>query len=291
MRGYGRRTLALSVVVGLIGLVGPSSATAATQIGETFTPNLTDGNVTEIQSGSPASQYAAPVPGGVITSWSFQASASPPPQLKFKVARQVAGNDFRIVGEEGPHAPTAGVLNTYPAQIAVQAGDVIGLFFDGIGHGTRSASGYTIRYVGGDQPPGTTATFGGLSTGFQLDVSAILEPDADNDGFGDETQDACPADPALQEAPCDRIAPDTTITGQPKAKTKKKSATFSFTSSEAGSTFECSLNGAPFTSCTSPLTVKGKKGKNNFKVRATDSAGNVDPTPASVDWKVKKKKR
>ena len=33
-----------------------------------------------------------------------------------------------------------------------------------------------------------------------------------------------------------------------------------------------------------------KKGKNTFAVRATDAAGNGDPTPVTYDWKVKKKK-
>jgi hypothetical protein len=35
--------------------------------------------------------------------------------------------------------------------------------------------------------------------------------------------------------------------------------------------------------------VKVKKGKHTFQVRATDAAGNIDPTPASDAWKVKKK--
>ena len=96
-----------------------------------------------------------------------------------------------------------------------------------------------------------------------------------------------------EQPPPDADPPDTTITGQPKAKTKKKKATFEFTGTDARAvaSFECSLNGAPFTTCTSPLTVKGKKGKNRFEVRAKDAAGNVDPTPATDDWKVKKKKK
>ena len=66
----------------------------------------------------------------------------------------------------------------------------------------------------------------------RLNIAATLEADADADGFGDETQDACPADPALQDAPCDRVAPDTQITQSPEAKGRKKTATFAFTSSE-----------------------------------------------------------
>jgi Ca2+-binding RTX toxin-like protein len=33
-------------------------------------------------------------------------------------------------------------------------------------------------------------------------VSGVIEPDADHDGYGDETQDACPAEAALHVAPC-----------------------------------------------------------------------------------------
>jgi hypothetical protein len=89
----------------------------------------------------------------------------------------------------------------------------------------------------------------------------------------------------------DGSPPDTTITGGPKSKEKKGKATFTFISSEAGSTFECSLDGGPFESCTSPEEVKVKKGKHEFAVRARDAAGNVDPSPASQSWTVKKKKK
>jgi Tol biopolymer transport system component len=89
----------------------------------------------------------------------------------------------------------------------------------------------------------------------------------------------------------DSVPPETTITKHPKDKTKKKQATFEFTSTEPGSTFECSLDGAPFAPCTSPETVKVKKGKHSFEVRARDAAGNVDGSPAGDSWKVKKKKK
>ena len=89
----------------------------------------------------------------------------------------------------------------------------------------------------------------------------------------------------------DTVAPETTISKGPKKKSKKKKATFEFASSEAGSTFACSLNGAAPSPCTSPLKVKGKKGKNTFTVTATDAAKNADATPATYSWKVKKKKK
>jgi hypothetical protein len=41
-----------------------------------------------------------------------------------------------------------------------------------------------------------------------LDLSATLEPDADHDGFGDETQDQCPTNASTQGA-CPVIASHT----------------------------------------------------------------------------------
>ena len=38
--------------------------------------------------------------------------------------------------------------------------------------------------------------------GTTLLVSGVLEPDADHDNYGDESQDACPAEASLHVAPC-----------------------------------------------------------------------------------------
>ncbi len=85
----------------------------------------------------------------------------------------------------------------------------------------------------------------------------------------------------------DTVAPDTTITGNPPNPTLNTSATFTFTSNEAGATFQCSLDGAAFTSCTSGQTYTALAlGSHTFQVRAVDPAGNVDPTPASYTWNV-----
>jgi hypothetical protein len=79
-------------------------------------------------------------------------------------------------------------------------------------------------------------------------------------------------------------APETTITGQPPSRTNNTSATFTFSSSKPGSTFQCSLD-AVQAACTSPRTYTGlAAGAHTFQVRATDAAGNVDPTPASYTW-------
>jgi predicted outer membrane repeat protein len=104
-----------------------------------------------------------------------------------------------------------------------------------------------------------------------------------------EVQPTPPGQQNPPTSPADAAAPDTAITGGPKSKTRKRSAKFEFTSTEPGSTFACSLDGGPFESCASPDELKVKKGKHHFEVRATDAAGNADATPATLDWKVKKK--
>jgi hypothetical protein len=90
----------------------------------------------------------------------------------------------------------------------------------------------------------------------------------------------------------DSTPPETTIAKGPKDTTKKKTATFIFSSSEPGSTFECRLDGnLGFSPCTSPQKVrKISLGKHTFEVRATDQAGNTEAAAATDQWRVKKRK-
>jgi hypothetical protein len=92
------------------------------------------------------------------------------------------------------------------------------------------------------------------------------------------------------ETPCadgDTKAPQTEITKAPKRKTEKTTVKVKFRSSEPDSTFECKLDGKSFKPCTSPRKVKHlDDGKHKFRVRATDAAGNTDPTAAKAKFKV-----
>jgi glycosyltransferase involved in cell wall biosynthesis len=84
----------------------------------------------------------------------------------------------------------------------------------------------------------------------------------------------------------DTTPPETTIDSGPQGSVASTSATFSF-SSEAGATFECSLDGSPWSGCSSPKTYNGlADGQHTFGVRAIDQAGNVDATPAERVWTV-----
>lgn len=281
----------------------PPAAGAATTVGKTFTPDESClVNTTFLMSGVPG--FTVPS-DGVITSWSFQAPATfVPSAIKLKMARPAGGNDFTIVGESDPESPAVSQLNSFPTRIPVLAGDIVGLHTASpdlrfCGHTLVSTTYHRLQNA--DPPPGTTATFM-PDADFEIDTAAGLEPDADRDGFGDETQDNCLglANPGqgdgdgdgLGTACDDEVSPNTLITSKPKDKTKKKQATFTFTGTDARAvaSFECSLDGGVFTTCTSPYTVKVKKGKHTFAVEAIDQAGNVG-APATDTWKRKRKKK
>jgi len=103
--------------------------------------------------------------------------------------------------------------------------------------------------------------------------------------------------PRPEPDPADRLAPQTKIDKAPRARSSKTTVAFEFSANEAAR-FECKLEGKKvkkgldeFSSCSSPRKYKKlKPGKYTFAVRATDTAGNVDGTPASQKFVVTKKK-
>ena len=127
---------------------------------------------------------------------------------------------------------------------------------------------------------------------FTLNVSGPPAPPAPDPGGGGGGEPP-PGDGGGGEVRrADTEPPDTTITSSPRRKTTKRRATFTQTSTEPASTFQCSLDGAAFRSCRSPFTTpKLARGVHNFGVRAIDAAGNVDGTPATYRWKIKRKRK
>jgi hypothetical protein len=244
---------------------------------------------TLVQAASAGSTYAAPF-DGVITSWGSRGWLS---SISFKVARLGVGGTFTILAADGPRTYTgaAGELQSYPVRFTVRQGDVLAIQMPAsLNHLCFPGdTGDSIGWRSGDVGPGASSSFEQTNPDESIPVQATIEHDADGDGYGDETQDLCPTDPSTHGI-CDVFPPETAITKGPKKKTKSKSATFEFNSSEAGSTFECSLDGAAFSACGSPMSVKVKKaGRHNFLVRARDSHGNLDTSEASWSWKVVKK--
>jgi hypothetical protein len=100
--------------------------------------------------------------------------------------------------------------------------------------------------------------------------------------------------------PVDNIPPDTTITsavdgnnvrlnGGDSTDSNKITFTFKGTDNVAVAGFECRLDGDSsgnnFNPCTSPITYNNlNSGVHTFEVRAIDTSGNKDPTPAKFSW-------
>jgi hypothetical protein len=271
-------------------LLAPATASAATPLGQLApTPINCSGNANNVQlSVNSGTSYEVPS-AGVITSWSHQAKEVSPGFAgsgRLQLWRPLGGTSFTLVGRSDLMGFSVG-LNQFGVRVPVNAGDLLGFRVGpgGVGAACQFPGGAGLGTIGNDAAGSSDAVPGetrDLPTEFgRLNVAAILEPDCDQDGFGDESQDAA----------VDCVSPETHIIKGPKDKTKKKKATFEFSSSEPSVSFECSVDGQPFIPCTSPDTVKVKKGRHNFQVRARDAAGNVDPTPASDDWKVKKRRQ
>lgn len=129
---------------------------------------------------------------------------------------------------------------------------------------------------GSFSPCSSPVTFHALPDGaYTFRVRAV-----DEAGHTDET-------PASHAWRVDLLAPESEFLRTPANPSNQRSATFSFTSSEEGSSFECRLDAAAFASCTSPVVLSSlTAGPHTFQVRARDALGHVEDTPATYVWQV-----
>ena len=99
------------------------------------------------------------------------------------------------------------------------------------------------------------------------------------------------ANPAYWD-PVDTVAPQTRIAAGPRGVVRvrrpRARARFTFRSNEPGAVLECRLDRGPWTTCRSPLKTMVGLGRHRLRVRARDLAGNVDLSPASRSWRVKR---
>lgn len=86
----------------------------------------------------------------------------------------------------------------------------------------------------------------------------------------------------------DTTPPDTAIVTAPPDPSDSSTAAFTYSSSEPGSSFECSLDEGSFQGCDpGGATYDGLgSGQHTFQVRAVDASHNVDPTPAGWSFGV-----
>lgn len=281
-------------------LLAPAGASAAVTIGSDL--DGSPGGAGSILPGAMAANGALP-PGslaaggltapnaGVVVSWTVRSGPSATPSA---VRLRILSGDTAAATGPIETIPVAGGSNTFPARIAIEAGQRLGL------ETTSGAGVSAVVVLAGATFNHWSPALGESETrapssspGFALLLNARVEADADGDIYGDESQDACPGT-AGPVGGCPEAAgrPDTTITDAPAKKIKGRRTTVSFTSSDPTASFECALDGGGFRPCGSPLKLKHlKRGKHRFSVRAISGEGRIDESPATARFRVKKRMR
>ncbi len=104
---------------------------------------------------------------------------------------------------------------------------------------------------------------------------------------GTPTTPTRPTTPTKPTTPADTKPPQTSISSNPTDGTTSTFASFTFSASESGAKFECKLDSGAWAPCVSPRNFSDLAvGSHQFSVRAKDTAGNLDATPASFTWTV-----
>src|SRR5436190_16631602 len=144
-----------------------------------------------------------PAGGGVITSLSSK-SGSDGNHVSLKVMRPGSGT-ATVLATTPLLTYSGGAAGQTGLRVPVQAGDVVAIWVgnDATECAVNGSGGAIAGNTGiaTDPQPGASVPFMSAS-GATIAVSGTLEPDADRDGFGDETQDSCPSDAAIHEGSC-----------------------------------------------------------------------------------------
>jgi subtilisin family serine protease len=266
-----------------------------------FSWSIADPTVGGVSSGVAAATCAVTIDGSpASTACSGSLSLGAGAHTVVVAAQDLAGNtlsdsrNYTVIADNTPPV----VVLTFSAPVTGQngyynAGDTVPV----IGSVTAddsttgnsnitaiSCPGAVVGSISGINTPSASApvTVSGEGT---HSITCTASDSAGNTGAG-------PGSANTKTVNIDTVAPDTSITANPTNPTNSTSATFSFSGtdpapSSGGPTFECQLDGGGFTTCTSPKTYNSlTDGSHTFQVRAVDTAGNKDATPASFTWRV-----
>ncbi len=318
----GKTLVILATLCGLLAV--PSGAVAATVFGsnleneinweacagETVTWSCTFSN-RDLPEESRAAGGAVAPSAGVLTSWRVKAGDSGAGTLERKLRLRVIRGNTGVGTGALESLPLPAGIYEYATRLPVATGDRLGLDFP------DAAGGEPIPVIAAKldlpldywNPPlgeGVDTLPNSPQPSMELLVQATLEPDADGDGFGDETQDKCldvagPVDGCLAAKdgppapggggatppPTEPVPPNTKIRKGPKGKIGSTKAIFRFSATATSSRFQCKLDKKRWKSCKSPRVYRGlKEGRHRFRVRAVAPDGSTDATPAKRAFRV-----
>jgi hypothetical protein len=187
----------LPAVLALVPVLSPAPAVASTTVGSTLSRPATGGycsgdgpaaRCTILQLTLGTADQVVPR-DGVITRWSVRDAGG---ELALRVIDGPVGQR-RVVASGSPVQASGSGIQTFPAQVPVRAGQRIGLELGEDGHvpffyrDEQTTGEQYSPSLGAD--PAAPYPDAAPSRTYELLYSATIEPDADADGLGDETQD------------------------------------------------------------------------------------------------------
>ncbi len=207
MRGLIRTVAGASAVCGLLAF--PASGSAAESVGQVGGADQCTQNTTNVQEGVAANPSYTATTSGVITSFATLARGTNfQTSMKLLVVEVNTTNHSHTVVAKDTQARTntmASTTNVFSGlHVPISAGQSIGLYvpnmqpnnFGACLRQTLSAAD-DWGYQSMESDPFQFHNIGDME---RLNLSAVIEPDADGDRFGDETQDQCPTSAAAQGA-------------------------------------------------------------------------------------------
>jgi hypothetical protein len=207
-------------------VLGPPAPAGAATIGPDPLPAPNVQNV--CLSGQPCTFAATDPPSGVaypsvspvdgvVVRWrAWFVGPGTSNTARFRVLTKGA-NLGEYIADDGGDTETVGLgARSFGTRVQIVKGDLIGLDLGGtstLGVGSRSMAGASIQRAAPPPADAVGFTFDDPFINTELVLNADVEADADDDGYGDVTQDLCPSDPGPEACDATRTvgAPDLTV--------------------------------------------------------------------------------
>jgi hypothetical protein len=218
----------------VLALVVPEGAQGAVVFGADLTQSVSTPGGCGASAGQPCSFFGdttsigtpetgSPMTGALVSvRLRHYNDHTPPVPIAIRAFRATSTTDAYL--NVAPEIPTTvpqattpgGEVTEFPMHRTIAAGDRLGLGFTRPSYPfyfLASSASALCRFrqgSGQEHPVDTAASYGTAGCQFEVLISGTVEPDADGDGYGDETQDGCPSDAAYQgDCPAPPQARDT----------------------------------------------------------------------------------
>jgi streptogramin lyase len=183
---------------------------------------------------------------------------------------------------------------SFPCGVAVNTANIFWADSGFFGGGTNIGRANTSTGMGAD-----ASTIGDASTpcGVAVNTNHLYWANAGTNTIGRARTDSTGVNQSFVHTGGDQICgvavdslapPETTIDAA-TIRGHKRKATFEFSASDPGSTFECRLDDRAYRGCSSPKTyTRLHRGRHTFRVKAESPQGAVDPTAAKRTFRIRR---